>query len=65
MIKSIEEIYVLYGNFINDLLPITRSNVFQMKVEAATDDKSEDQVKKNKTKQIKILVLLFFSNVQQ
>ena len=65
MIKSIEEIYVLYGNFINDLLPITRSNVFQMKVEAAKNDKSEDQVKKNKTKQIKILVLLFFSNVQQ
>ena len=51
MIKSIEEIYVLYGNFINDLLPITRSNVFQMKVEAANNDNSEDQMKRNKTKQ--------------
>lgn len=48
MIKFIEEIYVLYGNFINDLLPITRSNVFQMKVEAAKNDKSEDQMKRNK-----------------
>ena len=53
MIKSIEEIYVLYGNFINDLLPITRSNVFQMKVEAAKNDKREDQMKKNQTKQKK------------
>lgn len=51
MIKFIEEIY---GNFINDLLPITRSNVFQMKVEAAKNDKSEDQMKRNKKKQIKI-----------
>ena len=53
MIKFIEKIYELYGNFINDLLPITRSNVFQMKVEAATDDKREDQMKKNQTKQKK------------